>query len=528
MKYFLIIPLLFWVNISAATTRYVTTTGAGTFTGLSWQNAAPASGLQLMIDNAVSGDQVWVACGTYVVTATTNRSLSFHMRNNVEVYGSFQGTETTLSQRNLSCGPCSVLSGEIGGPGINDNSFHVVSNGNLSPAAVLDGFVVSGGNDDRANTLNEGLGGGIYNQGANVGNNSSPTIRNCVITNNRAVFGGGIFNNGYNGGVSSPVISHCIITNNTAIDGGGGIDNFGLAGNASPSIVNSLIINNTAPTAGGIYCWGGNPGGNSSPSLLNCVIANNSATGGNAGGLIADNSNSFNLQNSGTSNVQIRNCIFRNNTAAMAGPQFAIKGTATFNATYSSIDLTSQLFPHVISGAGTGNISSDPQFVNANDPNGNDNCWMTADDGLNISSSSTCVDAGNNPGTPAMDLRFMNRIYNSVVDIGAYEFNPLSLAVAFLAFDAREVGAGIQLSWLMEDEKPDHYFKIERSINGFNFDSIGIIGIITDNASMGYRYIDSESRSTSNYYRLTYQNHEGKLSLRSRIVFVHSRTSTSL
>jgi|GEM_PF-1637466 len=419
---------------SEALIRYVSPSGGGTFSGLSWSNAMPGSLLQSAINSSSSGDEVWVSAGIYITTTTVNRNISFNMRNGVIIYGSFTGTETVLSQRVFSCGPSSILSGEIGAAGIFDNSYHVISNSNLNSSAVIDGFVIRGANDNRAATFTNGLGGGIYNNGGNAGGICSPVIRNCLITNNQAVFGAGIFNSGHSGGNSNPLIINCIIANNNALDGGGGIDNFGLGGNASPFITNCLIYGNTANTGGGMYCWGGNLNGNSNPVILNSIFAGNRALAGNAGGIIVDNSNSSGSGNSGTSNVTVRNSILWDNTASLMGPQFYIKGTGIFTAVYSDINLTNQNPPHIISGAGIGNINSDPMFLNATNASGADNCYMTADDGLTFLPSSPCINSGNNTGVAVTDLLFNPRIFNTTVDMGAYEYREQNKTLFLTAY----------------------------------------------------------------------------------------------
>jgi hypothetical protein len=520
---YLLCILLTLQLLAAGNTRYVMVNGAGLLNGSSWDHAYPGTSLQLAIDLSAPGDEVWVSCGTYFTTNSSNRSLAFHMRNGVAVYGSFQGTETSLAQRIFSCGPCSVLSGEIGSPGFADNSYHVISNTNLDNTAVLDGFVVSEANDDRLPTLNEGLGGGIYNEGMNPGNQCSPVIRNCVVRNNRAVFGAGIFNNGYNGGNASPLISHCIITDNLATDAGGGIDNFGLAGNASPQVINCVVSNNTALTAGGMYCWGGNPGGNANPVLINSVFVNNTATAGNAGGLIADNSNSSGGFNDGNSNPVARNCIFRNNSATGSGPQFAIKGTATFTATYSAIDLTGQTAPHILSGAGTGNLFIDPLITGISDPNGADNCWMTADDGLQLAVNSPAIDAGENSGVPLLDLRFAARVAGGRVDIGAYEHPGLLLPVRFISFNGYVRNSQVLLSWTISQSEEVDHFTIERSKDGLNFQQVALRKKKDgQNGLQSYDYTDTLPAAGYYQYRIKSVQSDGS-ALQSKQVAVHSR-----
>jgi len=415
----------------SATVRFVNPTGAGSMNGSTWLNALPGTALQAAINLSTSGDEVWVACGTYFTTNTANRSMAFSMKNGVGIYGSFSGTESSRSQRNFSCGPCSHLSGEIGVAGVFDNSYHVISNANLNNSALIDGFVIRDANDNRAATISEGLGGGIYNNGGYSGGLCSPTFQHCVIRNNKAVFGAGIFNSGHTGGNANPIILDCIITNNQATDGGGGIDNFGLGGNASPLITNCLVYNNTALTAGGMYCWGGNPGGNSNPVILNSVFANNSATAGNAGGVIADNSNSG-AGNSGSSNITLRNTILWGNTAFLAGPQFFNKGTGTVSATYSAINMAGQNPPNSLTGSGTGNIFTNPLFVSMANAIGPDNCWMTADDGLRLQLGSPCLNTGNTVGLPLFDLSMNERVANGIVDMGAYEYHSTIRLTTFL------------------------------------------------------------------------------------------------
>jgi hypothetical protein len=509
---FLLMIVISSVNASV---RFVTPSGAGTQDGSSWANAFPGTSLQAAINASSSGDHVWVAAGTYQTTSGTDRTVSFSLKEGVLIYGSFAGTETLLSQRTMANGPTSILTGEIGAAGISDNSYRVIINGDLTTASVLDGFVVRDGNDDRTASATEGLGGGIYNAGSASGN-SSPTIRNCVITNNRATFGAGIFNNGFNGKTSSPVISHCIITGNTATSAGGGIDNFGVTGNANPTITNCIIYNNTAPKAGGMYNWGGD-NGNANPTILNSAFINNSATGDVAGGLIADNLNQYS-GNSGSSAVVVRNSIFWGNTATGGGPQFAIAGTGTFTSTYSIIDMSSQSSPHVISGAGTGNLTSDPLFVNISNGIGVDNQWMTSDDGLRLQSSSPAVNAGENSGVPTADLLNNNRIANSTVDIGPYEYGSTALPVELISFTAAVHGAQIVLTWNTATETNNHGFDVERKTPYSQWNRIGFVeGHGTTNRVQEYSFVDRTLPEGPTVYRLKQIDRDGVFAYSSEI-----------
>lgn len=505
---------------ASAVIRYVTPLGAGAMNGTNWANAFPGVLLQDAIGASIPGDEVWVRSGTYLTSVVNDRNEWFSMRNGVAIYGSFNGTETSLSQRSFSCGFSSILSAEIGLPGIADNGYHVFSNSSLNTTAILDGFTIrdANANFDLVGNDNRSLGGGILNNGQN-GGLCTPTIRNCLFTNNSALFGGGIFDHGQNGGNASPLISNCIFISNTATGGGGAIDNFGYNGNASPTITNSIFYNNTATDrAGAMYCWGGG-GGNASPVILNSVFINNSSFDG--GAIVCDRLN-FSSGSSGTATPNVRNCIFWGNTASGTGPQFITFGGATFTATYSLIDISNQNAPHIISGPGTGNIFSAPSFLNIANAIGPDNCWLTSDDGLQLQLSSQGVDAGNNTGVPATDIRGYSRISNGTVDMGAYEFNAAVVPVGLFGFYGRANVQDNQLYWSTATETNTRSFEIERSTDGIRFEKIGEVDAAGTSSSVRrYQFTDINLSQAYYYYRIRQTDHDGRQALSAVILLTH-------
>lgn len=85
---------------------------------------------------ATNGDQIWVAEGTYYPTTEVGGSgtqyYSFRLKNGVEIMGGFNGTETSLNQRDPKVNR-TILSGDIGVPGDEtDNAFYVVNNSVMS------------------------------------------------------------------------------------------------------------------------------------------------------------------------------------------------------------------------------------------------------------------------------------------------------------------------------------------------------------------------------------------------------------
>ncbi len=308
---------------------YVTQSGAGSQNGSSWANAVPGSGLQMAINTAATcGTQaaVWVANGLYKPAlapgnSPTDRTISFAMQNGVAIYGGFLGSETTLDQRpviNLTTPSGTTLSGEIGNPAsTSDNSYHIVSNPRgLTTTAILDGFILTGGNAN--GTFANSLGGGVLNDGSLTGNGCSPTIRNCLFVNNSASIGGAIYNGGSSSGSSSPILTNCLFQSNTATSSGGAIYNsaggLGFLGNgsSSPVLTNCSFRNNLASNGGAMVNDGSGTGRNSSPTLTNCSFQSNTATS-NGGAM-------YNYgQFSGRSSPVLTNCVFLSNVATTHG-----------------------------------------------------------------------------------------------------------------------------------------------------------------------------------------------------------------
>ncbi|MGM9507690.1 choice-of-anchor Q domain-containing protein [Larkinella sp. GY13] len=306
-------------NDVPSTTRFVSTTGTNSdpATATSWATAT--SDLQGAINSLSAGGEVWVAGGTYKPTTGTDRNSSFSLKNNVAIYGGFVGNEANRSERpalNLTTPSSTTLSGDIGTGDPGDNSYHVISNTDITSTAILDGFVITGGNanfDDTNDPRNSG--GGMANA------NSSPSLINCLFIANTAISnGGGMYNDS-----SNPSLTNCSFTSN-ATDYGGGMYNVA----SSPSLTNCLFTSNSASSfGGGMY-----NNIDASPVLANCSFNSNTA-GNNGGGMYNYISSPSLTSCSFTSNIAITygggmynntdsspiltNCSFTSNTANEAG-----------------------------------------------------------------------------------------------------------------------------------------------------------------------------------------------------------------
>lgn len=307
--------------------RYVTTTGTTPATSATTSWATSTTDLQGAINASGPGDQVWVAVGVYKPSSSTARTASFSMKDGVAIYGGFSGSETSLNQRpanNPVTGPGgasqpsigtptgSTLSGDIGVVGNNsDNSYHVITNVPLlTTSAVLDGFVITGGNANGLN--NNGYGGGVFNYVPGPGVPFSPLFRNCLFQDNQAALGGGMMNLALNNGDAGPQLINCAFRDNTATDTGGAMANLGQAGDTNAQLTNCTFQDNTANYAGAVYNAGFFSGSYTGTQLTNCSFERNQATV--SGGAMYNYGNNY-----GISNPQLTNCSFMNNKAASDG-----------------------------------------------------------------------------------------------------------------------------------------------------------------------------------------------------------------
>jgi Secretion system C-terminal sorting domain len=64
----------------------------------------------------------------------------------------------------------------------------------------------------------------------------------------------------------------------------------------------------------------------------------------------------------------------------------------------------------------------------------------------------------------------------------------------------------IVLTWIMENETNSKWFVIERSSNGNNFDSVGVMAGLNNNHESDYTYTDLRSLSGNSYYRIRLVN----------------------
>ena len=254
MRTFLTLTVLLWALCVNASTYYVSTQGNGN--GSSWSQAS--NDLVTILANSQAGDQVWVASGTYFPTTGTDRNRSFEIPSGVALYGGFVGFEQHVNERNLVAN-ATILSGEIGAPGIQDNSFSVVYTKGVDASTILDGFIITQGNANGKGA--EGnptrCGGGWFNDGAS-GHASNPTILNCIFRNNSGRDGAAFYSNGVTGS-SNPSFTNCQFEANQAdLDGGAIYVNAQNQGQSKVTLTSCSFVENMASYGAGIFANMGN------------------------------------------------------------------------------------------------------------------------------------------------------------------------------------------------------------------------------------------------------------------------------
>lgn len=290
-------------HLDASRIRYVKVGGTGD--GSSWGNAS--GDLQKMIDELAAVDasgEVWVAAGEYRPTTQiidgVQYAASFRMRDGINVYGGFAGTETSKAEREKGDMPWiytneTILLGadyENGTATWANNQWNVTSSSrhvvwfapmsgeeDFKSVTVLDGVTIKGGAANGGEGLTDfatDKGGGVY-MGLNA------ILQNCIVTENTAKGdGGGVYANGDGADASSANakggrVVGCLVYNNSSVEDGGGVfvKNAGL-------VLRSMITNNSATNGAGVYL---DKNAENHPEYLilsTSVVSNNTATGNGA------------------------------------------------------------------------------------------------------------------------------------------------------------------------------------------------------------------------------------------------------
>ncbi len=276
-------------------------------------------------------------------------------------------------------------------------------------------------------------GGGLYFILDNLVN-FQLDIANCGFYSNVSIDGAGIYIEPRTNTINDVEIHDCTFYNNTADEYGGGIAFFTQRCTFNPQVYDCGFFGNDAGSCGGgisdISTFNAVNGG----TYTNNVFSGNSAFRG--GGM--------NLESqTATNNPTVINNTFCGNTVATQGggifnfaqgsPSTSLPNiinsifwgnTSSMNYLFSSPTISYTLIEGgVPSGVtdGGNNMDVDPRFTF---PLGTDGMVGTLDDDCSLSKCSPALDVGLNSANPLpQDIIEESRVINSIIDLGAYEFN---------------------------------------------------------------------------------------------------------
>ena len=355
---------------------------------------------------------------------------SFVLAPRVKIFGGFVPNQLDYPEQLPAFGEKgrdgnTLLSGNLSS-GVNAN--HVVIAVNIPNEAntVVDGVTISYGNalifgHNLVNKeyINTQRGGGIHLI------NSSPTLSNVTISENKAIGGGGgIYS--YN---SSPLMINVRITGNSTEGQGGGMSCDTGTGYSPPTLINAVISGNHANRGGGMYYFG------RAPVHTNVTISGNRATS-NGGGIESWNSEQLTFKNS---------IIWGNIADVTDDNVYVSSGNAP---SFSNSIIGDDRF------SGNGNINANPHFVMPFDATD----APTTAGGYTLRWYSPAINRGSNAAylearqlsdeedfDNEIDHAGRQRLFDGKIDIGAYEFHELvptaNAGIIYVAENATGSGA---------------------------------------------------------------------------------------
>jgi hypothetical protein len=415
------ITLILWMALlalggSAQISRYIKVTATGAGDGTSWANAAGTANIQTIIDEveaATNQGTVYFAAGTYLIPA------QIQLKNNVQLMGGYaadgSGVRDLLNNQTILDGQFQRRILFTG-----DQAPHVA----FDKVTKVDGFVLQRGSSS---------------YGSAVAMSVGTVLENCIIRNNNgSTFGAAVF-----------VKLHATLSNPTP------------GWNIGGALINCIIVNNTSSDrAAGIFV-----NQDTHISIINCVIANNRSTDTSTGvgGVLVQN----NIRWS-----RISNNIIYNNESPVSGRNNFFNPGVNSNQTNNDIKFqaiwsnyltdfnTMYLATEVLDATPAhGNLTAtnfaDPLFEMPTTFRGHSNDaelrvqiensnWRLASNSPLIGLGSTLsgrVDVTypynnsrfNNVAraftTVTTDVMGNTRIINSTVEMGAYEYDPITSSV---------------------------------------------------------------------------------------------------
>ncbi|MNK17962.1 hypothetical protein D3C87_361590 [compost metagenome] len=534
--------------------------------GTTWSTAFVS--LQDALNDAISGDQIWVTKGVYKPsTAPAGLSITsgtmdytFFIPEGVALYGGFIGNETGLDGAVIArdfINNETILDGDLNGDDDQtdldtkaDNVFHVVTIvGHATNLFVLDGLTVQNGyaTGSKLTQVNGSnyysfYGGGIFLREA------AGTFRNLIIKNNivnantatSVAYAGGMFtagaknisiiNTSFKGNKSlnigaavshagalylalpSPILENVTFEANEVKNFGGAVS----FGSGNSVIKNAKFLNNvTANNGGAVYITVAT----TQATFINTVFYNNEAKVLSAGGAIYLANGKVDLINNTLFGNKATTASSANGGAVFVGNQT----TAILNAKNciflgneaigagkdiaKGINGVVSVSNSLTQGTAGTNVVTNADAANvflSTDPSNLD--FLK----LRPSTGNPAINMGDDNAVPVevtVDLAGQSRKIGTV-DMGAYENTITPLPVKLIGFTAKVQQAAVLVKWLTETETNNDYFLLERSSDGVNYNPLTKVAS-KGSAGYSYQFTDDRPLSGTNYYRLSQTDKDG-------------------
>lgn len=353
------ITIPFTVSVQRNERLYVDRSAKPGGDGKSWKTAFSDLQAAMAVARLPSSRvrDIWVAKGIYKpVGKGGSRESTFELVNGVAMYGGFEGTESSLTERQADR-PETILSGDLNSdddPGFKkrgDNAFHVVKTRGSDAETILDGFTIASGFADGPANSNiyqsKRIGGGLLIDdsrcrfsrcifrdnaasdwgGAGFLQKFEGRFVDCEFLANRAVVGGAICTHGPPGERSRPPVAFqsCRFQGNRANVQGGAIQSL-----YNPvKVVSCKFVSNHVEGGGGGGFIGGGAIFQDAASLtaINCFFHKNDSIG---------DAGAINIKYA-LDGVRIIQCTFSENSAKTH------KGLDILNWDYSRLTITNSI-----------------------------------------------------------------------------------------------------------------------------------------------------------------------------------------
>lgn len=383
--------------------------------------------------------------------------------------------------------------------------------------------------------------------------------------------------------ISSNTIKNCT-TAGTGAGAFSGIYVESTSATETNSVVGNIISSITASSAGAgtlICIWAYNGGGTYKKNKISGITFNSSNASANLYGIAVDAGDNLNFYNNiilldnGAGSVILRGILNRSGvskTYTFYHNTVKIYGTATggsnnsnaftdINAAGSTINVKNNIFQNTrTNSGGTGlhisirfasnspTINSDYNYLEASGTGGSFGVWNASNyatfalyktaSSKETNSKNTTITINSAGQVPAGTAANVNgtgtNLFATVGDdfvgtvraitpwLGAYEA-PVVLPIELMSFTVEKQGNSNELKWISLTEINNDYFTIEKSLEGDNFEIVGLInGAGNSTIKNEYELNDYKIEPVINYYRLKQTDFDGK-SIYSELISIDNR-----